>query len=166
MRDGEPKRKAVRLPEYDYSSPGAYFVTICTQGRRRILSDVTVGAGALDGPRVVLTPIGEIVEKYVLSTKRIPGLHVDKYVIMPNHIHMMLCITAESGPSRAPAPTNALIPRAVASLKRFVNAELGEDIWQRSYHEHVIRNEKDYREVWEYIDNNPARWAEDRYFAE
>ena len=53
---------------------------------------------------------------------------------------------------------------AIGALKRLVNRSLGHDIWQRSFHEHVIRNENDYREIWEYIDGNPARWAEDRYY--
>ncbi len=70
----------------------------------------------------------------------------------------------ENGPSRAPAPTNAMLPHAVSTLKRFVNAELNENIWQRGYYEHVIRNEKDYREIWTYIDQNPAKWMEDRFF--
>ena len=83
---------------------------------------------------------------------------VDKYVVMPNHIHMILWI--ESGPPGASAPT---VSDAVGALKRLVNRRLGHDIWQRSFHEHVIRNEQDYREIWEYIDQNPAKWAEDRY---
>ncbi len=62
------------------------------------------------------------------------------------------------------APTNAVIPSLVSSFKRFSNKRCGAKLWQRSYHDHVIRNERDYREIWEYIDGNPGRWAEDRYF--
>ena len=151
--------------------PGAYFVTICTQDRRCILSDISVGAGALDGPKLALTESGRIVEKYILSSNRIDGLHVDKYFIMPNHIHMLLRIEGlfereVCGPSRAPAPTNAVIPHAISTLKRFVNADLGQNIFQRSYYEHSIRGEADYRKIWDYIDTNPARWVEDRYYTE
>ena len=155
-----PKRKPIRLPDYDYSSPGAYFITICTQNRRCILSRISVGADALGGPRLQLTDAGKVVEQYILSTDRMISFHVDNYVIMPNHIHMILRI--DSGPPRASAPT---VSDAVGALKRLVNRKLGHNLWQRSFHEHVIRNEHDYREIWEYIDTNPARWAEDRYYA-
>ena len=162
-----PRRKAIRLPEYDYSASGAYFVTICTHGRRCILSDVAVGADVPGGPNLQLTDVGKTVEQYILSTDRLSGCHVDKYVIMPNHIHMILRIEsvgagAENGPPRASAPT---VSDAVGALKRLVNRKTGRDIWQRSFYEHVIRGENDYREIWDYIENNPARWAEDRYYA-
>ena len=172
-----PRRKPTRLREYDYSTPGAYFVTVCTHEKRCSLSVITVGAGALDGPSIQLTEQGKIVEKYILSTEQIPGMHVDKYVIMPNHIHLILVVDGNSGPSRAPAPTNAfegdvssktpanaIIPRAIGVMKRLINKEAGENIFQRSYHEHVIRNEADYRRIWDYIDTNPAKWTEDCYY--
>ena len=154
-----PKRKPMRLPDYDYSSPGIYFITICTKNRSCILSTITVGADALGGPCLQLTDAGKVVEQYILTADRMTGFHVDKYVIMPNHIHMILWV--ESGPPRASAPT---VSDAIGALKRLVNRRLGHDIWQRSFHEHVIRNEQDYREIWEYIDANPVKWAEDRYY--
>ena len=97
----------MRLPDYDDSGPGAYFITICTKDRRNILSNITVGADALGGP---LTDAGKIVEQYILSTDRMSGFRVDQYVIMPNHIHMILWIDSEvaspdNGPPRASAPT-------------------------------------------------------------
>ena len=159
-----PKRKQIRLPKYDYSSPGAYFVTICTHERKRILSQIAVGADALGGPTLQLSAEGKTVEKYILSTDRIPGVHVDKYIIMPNHVHMILSIDADGGPPRAAAPT-ASIPRAVSALKRFANRDLHRNIWQRSYHEHIICGAEDHQQIWEYIDTNPAKWAEDRYYS-
>ena len=104
-----PKRKQIRLQDYDYSSSGAYFVTVCTQNRRCILSHITVGADALGGPLLTLTETGKIVEKYILSSDRIDGLRVEKYVIMPNHIHLLLRIDgmfaeADGGPPRSPWP--------------------------------------------------------------
>ena len=161
-----PKRKPIRLSDYDYSSPGAYFVTICTHDRQCILSRVSVGADALGGPNLQLTDTGIVVEQHILSTDHIPGFRVDKYVVMPNHIHMILRIDSETaspdnGPPGASAPT---VSDAVGALKRLDNRRLGHDIWQRSFHEHVIRNEHDYREIWDYIDQNPAKWVEDRYY--
>ena len=160
------KRKRIRLETYDYSTPGAYFITICTREKRCILSKITVGADALGGPRAILTNAGRIVEKYILSTNKIPDIRVDKYVIMPNHIHMILFVEQIDGPPRASAPTMASIPNAVSALKRLVNRELGENIWQRSFHDHVIRNENDYGKIWEYIDTNPARWDMDCFYTE
>jgi REP element-mobilizing transposase RayT len=172
-----PIRKQLRLPDYDYSSPGAYFVTICTRDRRCILSEVTVGDGVLDVPNVRLSPYGEILEETLREIeKTYSWLSLDRYVIMPNHIHLLLCIggngpsgtpaptNADDGPSETPTPTNETLPMLVSTFKRFTNRRCGIQLWQRSYHEHVIRGEDDYRMIWDYIDTNPARWAEDRYF--
>ena len=161
-----PKRKQIRLSEYDYSTPGAYFVTICTQDRRCILSEIVVGDGVLDVPNVRLSPYGEIVAETLREIeKTYSWLSLDRYVIMPNHIHLLLRIE-ENGPSGTPAPTNETLPKLISTFKRFTNRKCGVQLWQRSFHEHVIRNENDYREIWEYVDTNPARWAYDRYFAE
>ena len=95
------------------------------------------------------------------------NIKVSDYVIMPNHIHLMLIVN-ENGRSGAPAPTpaNALIPRYVSTLKRFVNKECKCDIWQRSYYDHIIRDKKDYDEKLNYILSNPYKWAEDEYYSD
>ena len=162
-----PKRKSNRLPGFDYSTPGAYFITVCTKERKCILGDI-VGGGALDAPFVRLTTIGETVQRYIVSGSNISGVTVDKFVIMPNHIHIILLVddAAVSGTSRAPSPANALIPHFVSALKRFCHRDVGEIVFQRSYHDHVIRGEKDYRKIWEYIDTNPTRWCEDCFYTE
>ena len=160
-----PKRKPIRLPEYDYSSPGAYFVTVCTHDRRCILSDITVGEG-LAPPAVELTPIGQCVQEQLLALpSRFPLVHLDHFVIMPNHVHLLVSVADSGGAS--PSPTLSDVVGAFKSLStRLSRGNLGDlPLWQRSYHEHVIRNANDYREIWNYIDANPARWAEDRYFA-
>ena len=155
-----PERKPNQLTEYDYSTDGAYFITICTQDRKKILSNI-VGGGAFDAPKVVFTNIGEIARKHIENSNRIPGLTVDKYVIMPDHIHLILLIdeTAAKGTSKAPSPTNALIPHFVSTFKRFCHRDLGAAIFQRSYYDHVIRNQRDYDEIWQYIENNPRKWV-------
>ena len=154
------QRKINRIPEYDYSTNGAYFITLCTQDRRKILSRI-VGGGALDAPFLIQTKIGEISKKYILSSNRIPGICVDKFVIMPDHIHLIVQVaeTASIGTSRAPSPTNATIPHFVSTFKRFCHREIGTVIFQRSYYDHVIRNQQDYNEIWEYIENNPQKWV-------
>ena len=158
-----PVRKAPRLRAYDYNENGAYFVTFCTKDRQSFLGQIAVGAVALDGPQVRLSDTGRVVEKIISRSNEVYSrISVDTFVIMPNHVHLMVTITGD-GPSGATAPT-AILPRFVGTLKRLVNRELGENIWQRSFHEHIIRDEKDYRDIWNYIENNPARWAEDRYY--
>jgi REP element-mobilizing transposase RayT len=175
MNDQEklPERKPTRLRGYDYSNYGGYFITICTQGRKNILSHI-VGDGALDVPQVALTKIGAIVEKYILSSRKTKGIVVENYVIMPNHVHMIIHITdafkangnlvADAGTSRAPSPTNAAIPHFISTLKRFCHIECGQKIFQRSYHDHIIRDTKSYDKIFDYIQNNPARWQEDCFY--
>ena len=156
-----PARKNQRLPSFDYGQPGAYFITVCTDKRRNILSSV-VGGDAHIAPCTKLTPIGQVVEKYLLS---VPDLGA--YVIMPNHVHMILHSSASrilDGPMWASAPTNNHVPSAVRSWKTLVTKELGYSIWQRSYHDHIIRNEEDYNAILRYIQENPAKWCEDRYY--
>ena len=161
------ERKPLRLEEYDYDCPGRYFITVCTKERHQILwepcrlSEMRVGADALIGPQIRLSEIGTVVQKIIESME-----NVEKYVIMPNHIHMILRIDqSEQGPMGASAPTKK-VPMTIRYLKRAVTRECGFSIWQRSYHDHIIRSETDYLRIWEYIDTNPAKWREDRYYEE
>lgn len=91
---------------------------------------------------------------------------VDKYVVMPNHIHVIFVIPPPqdggNGPMRTSAPT---IPGLVRYFKRMVTQQCGQAIWQRSYYDHIIRNETDYLRIWNYIDTNPAKWGDDEYYA-
>ena len=156
-----PARKNLRLPSFDYGQPGAYFITVCTDKRRNLLSSV-VGGDAYIAPCTKLTPIGQVVEKYLLS---VPGLGA--YVIMPNHVHMILHSSASrilEEPMWASAPTNNHVPSVVRSWKTLVTKELGYSIWQRSYYDHIIRNEEDYNTILRYIQENPAKWCDDRYY--
>ncbi len=150
-------RKKPRLSEFDYRENGAYFVTICTKNRRHCLSYV-VGADAHIGPHTALTKWGVVVQTHML---KMPG--IDKYVIMPNHVHMIVRIGAENGSMWASTPTNTL-SNHIRTFKTLVTKEIGECIWQRSFYDHVIRNEAEYRRIWQYIDDNPAGWAEDGYY--
>ena len=94
-------------------------------------------------------------------------VRVEKYVIMPNHIHILLIVEMDtSGTPRASSPTMGIVPRFVSALKRLSNQEIGEDIFQRSYHDHVIRGKKDYLKIWEYMENNPKKWELDCFYAE
>ena len=165
-----PNRKPTRLNKYDYSAPGAYFITICTRERKQILSTITVGDGVLDVPQNILSNYGKIAEKYILQMDEFyKQISVDKYIIMPNHIHLIITIKKLNnypinGMSGTPSPTNSVIPKFISTLKRFCNKEYNENIWQRSYHDHIIRGEADYRKIWEYIDTNALKWEEDCFY--
>ena len=119
-------RKRTRLRGYDYSRKGLYFITICTRERRCILSHI-VGAATTksDVPKIQLTRIGRIVDKYILLSNKNKRIEIDKYVIMPNHIHLIVFVNKsegeEIGTSRSPSPTNAVIPHFVSTFKRFCN---------------------------------------------
>ena len=157
-----PTRKLIRLPAFDYSSAGAYYVTICTQNRRCILSDVVVGEG-LAPPAVCLSEIGLCAEEEIRAVNaRYEDVRIDNYVIMPNHIHLIVSICEQTG-GASPSPTLADIIRVIKSVSSHRCPELK---WQRSYYEHVIRSERDYLEIWNYIDGNPAKWTDDKYYIE
>ena len=205
-------RKRTRLRAYDYSGSGVYFVTVCTEAKRPVLCRI-VGAGVLDGPRPELTAQGKIVQNRLEEMERIyDDISIDHYVIMPNHVHLLLTIRgagpgtwgtpsptdagagprtsrtpsptdagaglgtsrtpsptdagAGPGTSRTPSPTNARLPQFLSTFKRFTNREIGFPIWQRSYHDHIIRDEPDFLNHWQYIDDNPAKWAEDPYYCD
>lgn len=137
-----------------------------------------VGVGALDDPPSIfdiiieLTDIGEIVEQNLLSSERIAGVTIDDYVIMPNHIHAIIYFDPDkhnnpkNGSSKAPTPTNEMIPHVVSTFKRFSNKEIGRNIFQRGYMEHVIRDRADYEKHVKYIYENPMRWHFDELYEE
>ena len=161
-----PKRKPNRLKKFDYSQNGAYFVTICTKDKQCILSKI-VGGGVLDAPLVELSDYGKIVDKQINTMNTVySNISVEKYVIMPNHIHMLIFVDNPYGTSGTPSPTNAVIPAFVSTFKRFCNKQTDKKLFQRSFHDHIIRDDADYNKIWNYIDTNPAKWNEDCFFIE
>ena len=161
-----PRRKVLRLKGFDYSSPGAYFITVCTKGRRKRLSRIDVGTDVLGCPKNTLLPDGEIADRQLRQMSDFYAhLKFEKYVIMPNHIHLLLHIT-EGGPSGTPVPTASPVAAFVGTFKRLCNKEYGENIWQPRSYDHIIRGEEDYRQIWEYIDTNVQRWEKDRFYEE
>ena len=162
-----PQRKPTRLKGYDYSQQGAYFITVCTKNRVCSLCKVCVGDGVLDVPQIQLTRWGQAVETRIREINKIYShIRIDKYVVMPNHIHMLVFLSERDGTSGTPSPTNAFIPQFVSTFKRMVNRECGMNIFQRSFHDHIIRNNEDYLRIWNYIDTNPATWEKDCFFTE
>ena len=157
--NGQPKRKQIRIKDYDYSAPGAYFVTICTKNRAQILWE-TVGADIIRPQDVSLSVVGKIVEQGVLQiSNHYDHIAVDKFCIMPNHVHLILVIQNNEDGRMISAPT---VSTVVGSMKRWVSKQIGRSIWQKSFHEHGIRNQQDYDEIWEYIENNPLKYMQKR----
>ena len=150
-----PQRKTNRIPEFDYSANGAYFVTICTENRSRILCDI-VGDGS-----PVPKPAGLLAEEYLRNLpEKYPTVCIDNYVIMPDHIHILLRIEPGTG---KPSPTlGNIIGWYKYQVTKQYNAQAntqGSKLFQRSYYDHTIRNQADYDEVWLYIDHNPSKWV-------
>ena len=158
-----PKRKPNRLPFYDYSTPGAYFITICTKEKQCLLGHI-VGTSIARPPAVVLSRYGTIVNTAIQEIpKHYPAISVDHYVIMPNHIHLLLQINTDANGRPMVAPT---ISAVVQQLKGTITKQIGCSIWQKLFHDHVIRAEQDYQKIWTYIDTNPVKWKEDCFYEE
>lgn len=171
MNEKLPTRKKIRLQNYNYSEPGAYFITICIEKRRKILSKIAeidfeiVGEGS-SLPQ--LTPYGEIVDKWIkLIPEKYPNVSVDYYVIMPNHIHLLLSVIKDDG-REDPSPTVCTVigwlkynaTKEINQLRKVTN----EKIFQRSYYDHIVRNQKDYAEISKYIYENPLKWELDELY--
>ena len=149
-------RKSVRLQNFDYRTEGAYFITICTQDRQCVLSEI-VGEG-LAPPAVKLTAWGNAARMQIEQiTARFPSIFVDHYVIMPNHIHLLLRLDAGGA---SPSPTMIDAVRVMKSQTTRLCRGTAK-LFQRSFYDHVIRNQAEYQKIWEYIDTNPLKWADD-----
>jgi len=166
-----PERKALRLEHYDYNSPGAYFITFCTHNRRNLLSHIV---GAIhESPEVQLTDFGKIVDTVIQTMP--PHIHaaIDRYVIMPNHVHLILLITEEDmlrAIHESPLQGRSILSKAVGYIKMNASKEIrrhcgGITLWQRGYYDHVIRGREDYEMIAKYIQENPIRWELDTLYS-
>ncbi len=166
-------RKTIRLTEYDYSSAGVYFVTICTENRHCFLSQIKENDDSIINNEIPsskhygkLTQYGLIVDDCINQIQsKYSNVVVDEYVIMPNHIHILLYIQASEDES---IPSLSSI---IAWLKYYSTVEInkirktpGRKVWQRSYYDHIIRNKHDYEVKARYIRENPINWYADKYF--
>ena len=156
-----PKRKPNRLKGHDYSSPGAYFLTICTANRKNLFWQ-NVGATIGRPQDVILTPHGTIVEQAIQKiAETYAAVSVDCYAIMPNHVHLLLQIHADKYGRPMVAPTTDIIIR---QMKGFVSKKIGRSIWQKLYHDRIVRNQKEYDKIAAYIYNNPLNWQRDCFY--
>ena len=154
-----PVRKNIRLKDYDYSKAGYYYITMCVQDGHELLWHEEQGVGAHIAR--LLSHIGETVKSAIENIPNFyPNVKIDKYVIMPNHIHMIIILHEDVSGRAMRAPT---ISRIINQMKGHVTKQVGFSIWQKLFYDEIIRSEEAYRNIWQYIDNNPAKWAENDY---
>ena len=146
-----PNRKSTRLKGYSYRTPGYYFVTICAYKKECLF---------WSGGK--LNQFGKIAKDAVNQIPlHAPGTHVDRFVIMPNHVHMILVLENEEND----------LSVVVGQYKAYVSKQLhgilpNKQVWQVSFHDHKIRNRKQYEKIWMYIENNPQKWEMDCFYLE
>jgi len=175
-------RRSIRLPGYDYSQPGAYFVTICAQAGECLFGEVA-------GGEMALSDLGRIAVEEWLQTPIVrPYVQLDEFIVMPNHVHAILCIvdddvrggtgrgsgrgTARRAPTgterRFGHPIAGSLPTIVGAFKSAVTKRINRirdtpaaRVWQRGYYEHVIRDQEALNRIRSYIVTNPRRWDRD-----
>lgn len=178
-------RRSTRLPGYDYTQAKAYFVTIVTRQRESLFGEV-------DGDQVKLNPVGQMIQReWKRLEKRFPGVELDHFTIMPNHVHGIIVFRDHDTGSRGAAasaidpgsevlplhpyntPTNNVIPGSLGAIVRAFKSSTayrynrmrvssGLPLWQRNYYDRVIRSEAEWDRIRRYIQGNPAQWADDR----
>ena len=164
-----PERKQNRLKEYDYSAPGAYFVTICTNKRKNLLQLECDNVGnALRG--VPECKQNKIIHKWIKETENKFCIKIDKYAVLPNHIHLIVIISERhAGRSLQDIIRWFKTMTTNEYIDGVKNGELipfEKKLWQKSFYDHIIRNEYDYKEIWEYIDKNYLKWLEIKTYNE
>ncbi len=157
-------RRSIRVPGFDHTNPGPYFITIVTEGR---ISHF----GKIIGSDMVLNQLGEIVQQeWLRMANRFPGLRLEEYIVMPNHFHGLLFLdekrNLEEETVQSQRGSLGAIVRAFKSSTTLRYRHLCGDgkgpLWQRSYYEHIVRGARDYDSIRFYILNNPSQWETDK----
>lgn len=169
-----PNRKQNRLSKFDYGQEGAYFVTLCTQNRARLFQmELPAGNDLCAVPQIVGNDLcvvpktdavgNTIIHRWFKETERkFPNVVINKYVIMPDHLHLIVTIkerhTGRSLPDVMRFFKTMTTNEYIQGVKNGILTPFDRKLWQKSYYDHVIRNQQDYNEIWEYIENNPTKW--------
>lgn len=139
-------RKSNRLKNYDYSSNGIYFITVCVNDMECLFGQVD-----MENNMVVLNDDGKRVDFYIQKIDE-----VDNYIIMPNHIHFIICLDKDRN--------NKSIQRIISGFKRAVSMDFGYSPWQKSFHDHIIKSDEEYANIWNYVENNANKWKDDCFY--
>lgn len=161
-------RKLQRLKGWDYSQNRLYFVTVCTQNKVNVFGKVKNG-------KLILNNAGQMVSAKLIEASTVhTDILVDKFIVMPNHLHAMLW--PQSGTTRRSFPTTVseYVQRFktlttklyIDGVKKGIYLPFNKKLWQKSFYDHIIRDENDYLNHWRYIEENPMRWYEDRYWTD
>ena len=149
-----PKRKSPRIPGYDYATGNYYFITICTHKKKCIF-----------GKPEILNELGMVAKVNIESIpKYYPQITVEKFVVMPNHIHMILVLDNCENTDKMPSVTKVVGQYKMSVTKEIHKRNKDLQVWQRSFHDHIIRNQEGYNNIWEYIEYNPVKWEEDCFY--
>ncbi|MBE5817576.1 MAG: transposase [Clostridiales bacterium] len=158
------KRKNLRLQYFDYNTPGAYFITICTHNRECTLSHIV---GSIhESTKIRLTEYGKIVDKYINNIPSNYNATIEQYVIMPNHIHLIIAVNYNEeimAIRESPLQGRSIISKMIGYIKMNASKEIHYNygtkiVWQRGFHDHIIRGRKDYEKISKYIYENPITW--------
>ena len=167
-----PKRKSIRLRNYNYSGNGCYFITICTKDKNHLFGSYNVGAlheapaKHAENRCINLNQYGKLVERAIQGLHiRFDEITIDNYIVMPNHIHMLVSINNDIDSERAIRESplqRSLLSKAVGYIKMNVSKEIHKTnpritVWQRGYVDHIIRNQQDFEYHWNYIEYNALK---------
>ena len=165
MPETDAKRKydkPHRLAAFDYSSVCSYMLTFDLQQKNLMLLSDILYQGMYQPPLVRLKPYGEITEKYIKRIESVyHGVTVDNYVIMPNHVHLLLTIVERDPAYEKPKGNHiSQIATIIRSTKNMITREIGKSIWQKDFYDTIADTEEIFMRCDQYIDNNPAAWLE------
>lgn len=151
-----PNRRKVRLKDFDYSTQNYYFVTICTDSRKLLFGNPNE-----------LNFYRKIAENELINIQsHFKDVKIDKYVIMPNHIHALIVIGCNAKTERSrPFPTlSTVIGLYKSSVSKQIHKTNNTPVWQKSFYDRIVRNYKEYQSLWQYIDENPLKWTSDKFY--
>jgi len=158
MSSDFPVRKSIRLTGYDYSIPGAYFITIVTFNRRNRWGNIA-------NNMMNLNNYGRVIEnEWLLIPKSHPGVLLDEFIVMPNHLHGIVCITEHQTRIKLGGIINLFKSRTTRIINN-IEHTIGQAVWQRSYYDHIIRNEQEWDRCRLYIQSNPENWDKDKEYS-
>ncbi|MGY6560114.1 MAG: transposase [Nitritalea sp.] len=169
MRNNKGNRKSIRLKGYDYSQAGLYSVTICCQNK-------LCRFGQIKNHEMILNEMGEIAyQEWLALPERFVHVELDVFQIMPNHMHGIIQLTddLQAEPIRAEGNRiplgqivgayQSLVSNGCLPIYKSRNEFMGK-LWQRDYYDHIIRDEKSYQRIADYIRNNPPNWGDDEFY--